>query len=77
MYYVLKAVKCGFIYTFNVLTWVLSEMLARRHIGIEENQTIKHGHEIAHDIENMLMSEFEGVSEVIIHLEPVTKDKED
>ena len=53
MYYVLKAVKCGFIYTFNVLTWVLSEMLARRHIGIEENQTIKHGHEIAHDIENM------------------------
>ena len=54
-----------------------NQIMIDLHIGIEENQTIKHGHEIAHDIENMLMSEFEGVSEVIIHLEPVTKDKED
>ena len=28
MYYVLKVVKCGFICPFNVLTGVLSEMLA-------------------------------------------------
>ncbi len=54
-----------------------NQIMIDLHIGIEESQTIKHGHEIAHDIENMLMSEFEGVSEVIIHLEPVTKDKED
>ena len=27
MYYVLTAVKNGFIYLFNVLTWVLSEIL--------------------------------------------------
>ena len=53
-----------------------NQIMIDLHIGIEENLTIKHGHEIAHDIEYMLMSEFEGVSEVIIHLEPGTKDEE-
>lgn len=46
------------------------------HVGIDEDHTIKHGHEIAHDIEEMLKQEIEGVSEVIIHLEPVESKKE-
>lgn len=45
------------------------------HVGIDENHTIKHGHEISHDIQEMLKKEIEGVSEVIIHIEPATKDK--
>lgn len=53
-----------------------NQIMIDLHIGIEENQTIKHGHKIAHDVENMLKEEFEGVSEVIIHLEPINKDKE-
>ena len=53
-----------------------NQIMIDLHIGIEENLTIKHGHEITHDIEDMLMKEFEGVSEVIIHLEPGSKDEE-
>lgn len=53
-----------------------NQIMIDLHIGIEENQTIKHGHEISHDIENLLIREFEGVSEVIIHLEPAIKNKE-
>lgn len=46
------------------------------HVGIDANHTIKHGHEIAHEIEDMLIREFDGVSEVIIHLEPAKENKE-
>ena len=49
------------------------QIMVDLHIGIEKDYTIEQGHEIVHDIEKILMDEFEGVSEVIIHLEPVTK----
>ena len=53
-----------------------NQIMMDLHVGIDENASIKHGHEIAHDIENMLIKEFDGVSEVIIHLEPAKKNKE-
>ena len=46
------------------------------HVGIDANHTIDYGHGIAHDIEDMLKREFDGVSEVIIHLEPAKENKE-
>lgn len=53
-----------------------NQIMIDLHVGIDEKQTIKHGHEIAHEIEDMLKEEFEGVSEVIIHLEPAIKNEE-
>ena len=50
-----------------------NQIMVDLHIGIDKNQTVEQGHEIVHDVEKMLMEEFEGVSEVIIHLEPVDK----
>lgn len=46
------------------------------HVGIDGNETIKHGHEISHEIEDMLKSEIDGVSEVIVHVEPSPQFKE-
>jgi len=40
------------------------------HIGVNSNMSIIDAHELSHKIENMIIEEFEGVSEVIIHLEP-------
>lgn len=54
-----------------------NQIMIDLHVEIDENHSIKHGHEIAHDIEDMLIEEFEGISEVIIHLEPAKKNKED
>lgn len=52
-----------------------SQIMIDLHIGIDENLTIKQGHKIAQDIENMLKEEFEGVSEVTIQLEPLNNNK--
>lgn len=46
------------------------------HVGIDGNDTIKHGHEISHEIEDMLKIEIDGVSEVIVHVEPSPQFKE-
>lgn len=53
-----------------------NQIMVDLHVGIDDNHSIKHGHEIAHEIEDILMEEFEGVSDVIIHLEPESKNKE-
>lgn len=53
-----------------------NQIMIDLHLGINGNQTIKHGHEISHDIENMLMQELDGVSEVIVHLEPAPELEE-
>lgn len=53
-----------------------NQIMVDLHVEIDENHTIKHGHEIAHDIEDMLINEFDGVSEVIIHVEPAKENKE-
>lgn len=53
-----------------------NQIMIDLHIGVEAYKTIKHGHEIAHQIEDILIDKFEGVSEVIIHLEPSVDGKE-
>lgn len=45
------------------------------HVGVEENYTIKHAHEIAHEIEDVVKKEMDGIREVIVHVEPA-KNKE-
>ena len=53
-----------------------NQIMVDLHVAIDDNHSIKHGHEIAHDIEDMLKDEFEGISEVIIHLEPESQCKD-
>lgn len=43
------------------------------HIGVNPNMSIKDAHELSHSIEHMIIDKFEGVSEVIIHIEPDKK----
>lgn len=50
-----------------------NQIMIDLHVEIDKDKTIKEGHDIAHEIEDMLIEEFEGVSEVIIHLEPETE----
>lgn len=46
------------------------------HVGINKDFTLEYSHRLAHNIEDMLKEQLEGVSEVIVHLEPVdTLDK--
>lgn len=53
-----------------------NQIMIDLHIGINGNETIKHGHEIAHEIEDMLKAEIEGVTDVVVHVEPSTEFKE-
>ncbi len=53
-----------------------NQIMIDLHIGINGNETIKHGHEIAHEIEDMLKVEIEGVSDVVVHVEPSPEFKE-
>ena len=53
-----------------------NQVMIDLHVEIDDHHTIKYGHEIAHEIEDMLKQEFDGVSEVIIHLEPASKNRE-
>lgn len=46
------------------------------HVGINKDFTLEYSHRLAHNIEDMLKEQLEGVSEAIVHLEPVdTLDK--
>ncbi len=40
------------------------------HITVDGSQTVKQGHEIAHDVKNVLLREMPEIADVLIHVEP-------
>lgn len=40
------------------------------HVGLDKAFTLEYSHKLAHEIEDMLKEELEGVKEVIVHVEP-------
>jgi cation diffusion facilitator family transporter len=46
------------------------EYIAEIHIEVDENATVRYGHEIAHAVKNAVMRSIPSVSDVIVHVEP-------
>lgn len=40
------------------------------HVQVDSGLTVKEGHDIAHDVKGRIMSECDGVSDVVVHVEP-------
>lgn len=42
------------------------------HVQVDSGLTVKEGHDIAHSVKDRIMSECDGVSDVVVHVEPYT-----
>lgn len=40
------------------------------HIGVDENMTVRDGHEVAHDVKDAIRHAHPGIADVLVHIEP-------
>jgi cation diffusion facilitator family transporter len=40
------------------------------HIGVDENMTVRDGHEVAHDVKDAIRRAHPGIADVLVHIEP-------
>jgi cation diffusion facilitator family transporter len=45
------------------------------HIIVDGNITVHKGHEISHEVKDKLVSTFQNISDVLIHIEPATEER--
>lgn len=66
-----QVIYCHKIRTHGKETHIMVDL----HIGVPNSFTLEESHNLSHCIENMIVKQFEGVKEVIVHVEPVKKTK--